>query len=205
MISEQQQELASLYAFDALSGEERAEFEASLRADPELREFARSLQKSADALVLVSPLAAPSAALREKVLSGLPSKSLPASGIPGLAGEPGFAFHGAHDPSGWKELDIKGAWIKLLSIDHTRGYAVLLGKLEPGVRYPPHVHHGSEDLYILSGDLHLGDRTLRPGDFHHSDSGTSHGVNHSVEGCTLMAVVPADHELVQFALTTESH
>ena len=51
-----------------------------------------------------------------------------------------------------------------------------------------------------TGDLHIGDRTLGPGDFHHSDAGTAHDLNYSVEGCTLLAVLPLDHELVQFAI-----
>jgi hypothetical protein len=55
-------------------------------------------------------------------------------------------------------------------------------------------------LIILTGDLHIGDRALSPGDFHHADGGTSHPVNYSIEGCTLLAVLPADHELVQFAM-----
>jgi anti-sigma factor ChrR (cupin superfamily) len=112
----------------------------------------------------------------------------------------GFLFHGADDPRGWKELPIRGAFIKLLSIERERGYAVLMGKLEAGVRYPAHKHTGAEELYILTGDLHIGDRTLGPGDFHHSDAGTAHEVNYSVEGCTLLAVLPADHELVQLAM-----
>jgi putative transcriptional regulator len=107
---------------------------------------------------------------------------------------------GAKDAEGWKELPVRGAWVKLLSLERQRGYAVLLGRLEPGVRYPAHTHAGAEELLILSGDLRIGDLTLRAGDFHHSDAGTSHGVNYSVEGCTLMAVLPAEHELVKYAL-----
>ena len=35
-------------------------------------------------------------------------------------------------------------------------------------------------------------------------AGTAHGVNYSVEGCTLLAVLPADHELAQFAMAEGS-
>jgi anti-sigma factor ChrR (cupin superfamily) len=117
-----------------------------------------------------------------------------------LKTESGFTFHGADVSAGWKELPVRGAWIKLLSLDRQRGYAVLLGRLDAGVRYPAHRHHGVEDLYLLTGDLHIGDRTLGPGDFHHSDVGTSHDVNYSVSGCTLLAVLGLEHDLVKFAL-----
>jgi anti-sigma factor ChrR (cupin superfamily) len=88
----------------------------------------------------------------------------------------------------------------VLSLHRDTGYAVLLGKLEPGVAYPAHYHPGPEDIFIITGDLQIGDRTLGPGDFHHADAGTSHPVNHSIHGCQLMAVLPVNHELVQLAL-----
>ena len=85
-------------------------------------------------------------------------------------------------------------------MERERGYAVLMGRLEAGVRYPAHTHAAGEELYILTGDLHIGDWAMGPGDFHHADAGTAHEVNYSVAGCTLLAVLPADHELVQFAM-----
>jgi len=207
MITEQQQEQASLYALGALPAAERQQFELTLKGDPELNELVRSLQRASDALVFTTRKLLPPPSLREKVLAHIRSDAVQGtSRETGKAAvqEPGFHFHGANDPQGWKELPLRGAWVKLLSIEKGRDYAVLLGKLAPGVQYPPHKHFGPEDLYILTGDLHIGDRRLGPGDFHHSDAGTSHGVNYSVEGCILMAVLPADHELVQLALTGAS-
>jgi len=203
MITQQQQEQASLYALDALPAGERQEFESALRANVELRELARSLQRAADALACIAPRLAPPQSLREKLLARIrlsATQMISQQADAEAARPPGFHFHAANDPEGWKELPVRGAWVKLLSLEKERGYAVLLGKLGPGVRYPAHTHFGPEDLYILTGDLHLGDRALSAGDFHHSDAGTSHGVNYSKEGCTLMAVLPADHELVKFAL-----
>jgi anti-sigma factor ChrR (cupin superfamily) len=95
---------------------------------------------------------------------------------------------------------VPGAYIKLLSLQEDRGYAVLLGKLEPGVRYPAHINAGPEDFYLLSGDLHVSGRVLRAGDFHHADAGSHHEENYSVDGCTLLAVLTTDDPLVQFAL-----
>jgi quercetin dioxygenase-like cupin family protein len=209
MITEQQQGRASLYAVGALTADEQRAFEAELCGNAELRDFARSLQRTSGLLALALPRAVPPRELRDKVLRRIEARSRrgeeaeragAAPSHPAPARPPGFLFHGADDPMGWKELPVRGAWIKLLSLERERGYAVLLGRLEAGVRYPAHTHEGSEDLYIITGDLHLGDRKLGPGDFHHSDSGTAHGVNHSVEGCTLLAVLPVKHELVQFAM-----
>ena len=202
MITEQTQEQASLYALGALPAEEARAFEAELRSNAELRELVRSLQNAADMLALSSPQVTPPATLKARVLDriGAPAATT-AKPAPSIAARlPGFLFHGAQDDKGWKELPIRGAWIKLLALVKERGYAVLMGRLEAGVRYPPHTHAGAEELYIVSGDLNIGDRRLGPGDFHHADAGTAHGENYSVEGCTLIAVLPAEHELVQFAM-----
>jgi anti-sigma factor ChrR (cupin superfamily) len=196
MITEQQQELASLYVLGALPEDEARAFEAAARADAELHDLVRSLQNATDMLALSSAQTTPPPGLKAKVLERI-SQPMPAK--PAAPRIPGFLFHGAQDEKGWKELPIRGAWIKLLSLDSDRGYAVLMGRLEAGVRYPPHTHAGGEELYIVTGDLHIGDRRLGPGDFHHADAGTSHGENYSVEGCTLIAVLPAEHELVQLA------
>ena len=113
----------------------------------------------------------------------------------------GLSFARAASESGWKQLPIPGASIKLLSLERDRGYAVLLGKLEAGARYPAHFHNAPEDFYILTGDLVVGDRKLVAGDFHHADAGSRHEENHSIEGCTLLAVLTASDPLVAFAIS----
>src|SRR5437899_139456 len=202
--SEQQEELASLYVAGALSAQEQRAFEAELQGSPDLRKLVRELQRAVDALALATPGTKLPSALKDKVLSRIAAAtdktSAAAVRAPSGGKAPGFLFHGAGDSQGWKELPIRGAWVKLLSLEPERGYAVLMGKLGAGVRYPAHTHFGAEELYILTGDLHIGDRVLGAGDFHHSDAGTSHGVNYTVEGCTLLAVLPADHELVKLAM-----
>ncbi len=202
-MTELQQEQASLFVLGAMPAEERPAFEALLRQDPELRHWVLEFQRATFLMAAASPAPAPPSGLRDAILARIkhPADQQPeaAAKSPRLA--PGFLFHGANDERGWKQLPLPGAWIKLLSLDRDRGYAVLLGKLEAGVRYPAHEHLGGEELYIITGDLHIGERALGPGDFHHADAGTAHGVNYSVEGCTLLAVLPAEHELTQFAMS----
>jgi len=198
MITEQQQEQASLYAAGALPEQEHAAFELELRLNTELRELVRGLNETAGLIGLSVPQVAAPAALKQKVLERIALKSSRKERARSKV--PGFGFVEASESKGWKELPIPGAWIKFLSIEPSKGYAVLLGRLEAGVRYPAHFHEGAEEIYMLTGDLHVGDRRLGPGDFHHSDAGTSHPVNYSEEGCTLLAVLPSNHELVQFAM-----
>jgi anti-sigma factor ChrR (cupin superfamily) len=202
MITEQQQDQAARYALGDLSAAELQEFIEQVRANAELRDFLHSLQKTVDGLAQSVPSVPPPAALKDKVLSRLRTRAAGGSQVVSDPTTPlslGLRFL-ASDESGWKPLPVPGAFIKLLSLEPDRGYAVLLGKLNPGVRYPAHTNAGPEDIYLLSGDLHISGRALGPGDFHHADAGSLHEENFSIEGCTLLAVLTTDDPLVQFAM-----
>jgi len=202
MINEQQQELASLYAVGALTAEEREQFERGLATNAELRACVREMQRTTDLLAISSTAANPPPSLKGRVLAKIDAlesdkKSKPS---PVLSALEGLRFQESAAEKDWKALPIPGAYIKLLSLEKERGYAVLMGKLDPGTRYPAHVNAGPEDFFILTGDLVIGNRKLVAGDFHHADAGSRHAENHSVEGCTLLAVLTTDDPLVGFAM-----
>src|SRR5579863_9553119 len=173
MISERQQELAGLYALGALSPAEQLAFKAELSGNPELRALTAGLRSAIALVAVATPAAAVPPGLKAKVLRRIGELGVaqpPNTLAPGP--RPGLRFAFAAGASGWKPLPIPGASIKLLSLEPERGYAVLLGKLEPGTRYPAHVNAGPEDFYVLTGDLVIGDRKLAAGDFHHADAGS---------------------------------
>jgi anti-sigma factor ChrR (cupin superfamily) len=199
MISEQQQEQASLYAIGALGDAEARAFEAEFRSNAELRELVHSLQRASDLVAMSSPSITPPLSLRDKVLRRIDAGQKPASTSTSPILE-GLRFLDSASAKDWKALPVPGAYIKLLSLEKDRGYAVLLGKLDPGVRYPAHINAGSEDIFILTGDLVVGDRKMVAGDYHHADKGSQHEVNYSVGGCTLLAVLTTDDPLVAFAM-----
>jgi len=200
MITEQQQEQASLYALGALNDVEQTAFEGELRNNEELHQLVRSLQRTADLVALSSPAQPLPPGLRDKVLQRIESTDKPEAkkSLPPLI--PRLSFIDAPGARDWKPLPVPGTYIKLLSLEKERGYAVLMGKLDPGARYPAHINAGPEDFYILTGDLHIGSRRLGAGDFHHAEGGSQHEENYSVEGCTLLAVLTTDDPLVAFAM-----
>ena len=203
MITERQQEQAALSALGTLDAQEQQRFAAEVRANPELRELLLSLQQALDRVTLAGPVVPPPPGLKAKVLARIQTQEATqeqANQTRTAAATMGLRFLARSETSGWKQLPVPGARIKLLSFEPSRGYAVLLGKLDPGVRYPAHTNAGPEDFYILSGDLQVGEQTLRAGDFHHADAGSVHGENYSVEGCTLLAVLTVDDPLVSFAM-----
>lgn len=202
MMTEQQQEQASLYVLGELSPLEQQAFEAELRAQPKFQALVHSLQRTTTLIAMATPALSPPPALRDRImrLVGAPAATPAAPSLTVETIPLGLSFIEANDSKGWKQLPVPGAFIKLLSFQRERGYAVLLGKLEPGVRYPAHLNAGPEDFCILTGDLHVAGRRLGPGDFHHADAGSHHGENYSVAGCTLVAVLTADDPLVAFAM-----
>jgi hypothetical protein len=200
MISEQLQDQASLYVLGALAPEEHRAFESELRENGELRDLLVKLQRTAGLLAKSGPQATLPPQLKSKIFERIAaSKEIPPVRVAGVL--TGLHFHEAASESGWKALPLTGAFIKLLSFEKERGYAVLLGKIEAGVRYPAHVNAGPEDFYILTGDLVVGNRRLLAGDFHHADKGSQHEVNYSEHGCTLLAVLTTDDPLVMFAMS----
>jgi anti-sigma-K factor RskA len=80
MIDERHEELASLYAFDLLEGQELAQFEATLARDPELQALVRDLRRTSATLAHTAPASVPPAALRQRVMASIaatPKKTAP--------------------------------------------------------------------------------------------------------------------------------
>ena len=204
-ISNKLGEDAALHALGALDGEEAQAFVQLLSQEPEARTEAAAFARVAGAIALSLPASpAPSLDLKERILRQAAQRKARTSletTLKQLAppSPGGFAFLREASGPGWVPLAMAGASVKLLSFDHDASYAVVLGKLEAGARYPSHNHLHSEDVYMLTGDLHVGDKIIRAGDFHHAEAGTRHDVNWSEQGCVLLAVLSKEDLLAQFA------
>jgi len=195
------EELAALNAVGALDGKDYNDLQGLVPgADPVVAsEVARFNDVAALLLASLSDLRPPAPELKERILRQVEQRKtgqIPQD-LGKLAPAQRFSLIRGEDVSGWRKLSVPGAFVKLLSLDQTRGYAVVLGKLDAGARYPAHQHSGPEEVYILSGDLNMGGLVLRAGDFHHSDAGTQHGENFSEHGCTILAVISSLDLLAQ--------
>jgi anti-sigma factor ChrR (cupin superfamily) len=183
-------ELAAGFAAGHLDAIERQEFRALLDASPEsARDQAASIIDTAALVSLSLPRQIPPAGLKNRLLSKIEKTS--------ETPDP-FQFVRSHQGD-WIPLKVPGAFVKLLSMDENKDYAVVLGKLEPGATYPAHAHIGPEEIYILTGDLYIGDVRLEAGDFHHATAGSRHGINRSEKGCTILAILSKNDLAAQFA------
>lgn len=182
MDREKLRELAAEIAQGSASPAEQAEFSGLLAgADPDLKQEIGQIF-DVGALLSIGLAKAPPAGLKEKVLSGARNNDLK-------------FVHGLAD-DGWQALPVPGAFMKVLSKNPELGHVVVLGKLEAGTRYPAHRHATAEQFILLSGDLVIGDKQLKAGDFHEAAAGSEHGENYSETGCVLLAILsPKDLRL----------
>src|SRR5262245_18778807 len=117
MITELQQEQASLFALDAMSDAERVAFEREVLAKPELRSLVGELRRVAVQVAVARSHAAPGPHLKARIMAELggasavpQSSSLSRPDL--LEKSAGLWFKMASESTGWKELPVRGAWIK---------------------------------------------------------------------------------------------
>jgi anti-sigma factor ChrR (cupin superfamily) len=133
-------------------------------------------------------------ALARAVDAGAPSSAVKARLMAALASPPvprGFAFR-FRDDEAWLPHPVPGIRMKVLALDRTADYAVLLLEAAPGTRFPPHHHRRAEECYVLSGSLTTCDRRMTAGDFLHADADTDHGELFTEGGAQVLLVVSAD-------------
>lgn len=185
-------ELASLYALGALDAEDRFAFEAHLDQGCDVcAEDVSSFEKIVD-LMAESVPATPSERLRERLLSKV-RKSPPAPGI--LLKQSGLLI-ARSDEFVWQPM-APGISYKPLYEDAARRYNTSLVRMDAGARYPSHHHAEIEELFVLSGDLHVENEVMRPGDYCRGDSGTMHGETFSDSGCLFLLMASQVNRVVE--------
>jgi quercetin dioxygenase-like cupin family protein len=76
-----------------------------------------------------------------------------------------------------------GLKIKVMSRIEAINRQTFMAWLQPGGQYADHDHDQDEEIYMIEGDLIIGDIVLRPGDFHIARAGRHHPVHRTTTGC----------------------
>ena len=105
------------------------------------------------------------------------------SGVRAIEDEPGMEERGA------------GIYAKVLASDSARGRLGMLVRLAPRAAYPPHVHAGIEQLYLLQGELWIDGRKLSPGDYNRAEQATADTHVWSATGCACILVTSGGDRL----------
>ena len=97
------------------------------------------------------------------------------------------------DGGAWSEAK-PGVLVKQLAVDPAQHSVTMLVRMDPGSSWPPHRHGGTEQCFVLEGELHVGEETvLHAGDFQSMDSATVHPVQWTATGCLLL-IVSSQHD-----------
>lgn len=124
-------------------------------------------------------------ALLERIRATKVAAATPTPAI-AIAVAAGWRFESARAAEGWRET-FPGVRFKTLSVDDARDVVMLLVEMQPGARFPDHPHAGgAEEGLLVSGDVEMDGRMMRPGDYYHADAGTTHVNITSPSGCTAL-------------------
>jgi anti-sigma factor ChrR (cupin superfamily) len=83
----------------------------------------------------------------------------------------------------WQEM-LPGLEMRMLRRDESKRRQTLLVRMQPGAIYPQHGHDDQdEEIFILEGDLVIGELVLGAGDFHMALAERVHPQHHSRKGC----------------------
>lgn len=91
----------------------------------------------------------------------------------------------------WRPGVVSGVEMRRLYSDQLRGTTTALVRVAAGTGLPAHRHVTAEQLFMLSGDAHIGGETLHVGDYYQAPAGTSHDVTHSEGGCEFLLISSA--------------
>jgi hypothetical protein len=179
-------DLAPMYALDCLSPKERAWVKQQMLDCPDLLDDMAQQQIAVAALSygtklptqIEDRLPALKNQLFDRLQLDLPETPIetPMSGF-----VPFFSMRS--NQLNWVKTPIPKVKIALLHCDQTTREKVGLLQAEAGMIYPRHRHGGTEEIYMLSGDLTLEGVTYYSGDYIRSASGSTHGEAYSREGC----------------------
>ena len=172
-------DIASAYAIRALPAAEAPGFEAHLASCGHCRRELEALRPIVDSFAAwPADVLRPSSSLQGRLAARIAAER---GGPPVLPPASGY-----REPE-WEEV-APGIFCKLLANDTERQRVSMLVRLLPGVAYPPHVHAGLEELYLLDGELWIGDRRLYPGDYSRAEAPSGDKHVWSETGCTCVLI-----------------
>ena len=184
-------ELALFYALGGLEARDVGQFEEHLRQGCEICSAELSSFKDVAAAIGSSVPADPPAKLRERLLARVGQ----ASRIPGRVYEQSGLLIARSEEITWKTI-APGIGYKPLYRDKARNYDTALIRMDAGARYPSHRHTQVEELFVLSGDLHVEDQVMYAGDYCRANLDSVHQQSFTDGGCLFLMMASPDNQIL---------
>jgi quercetin dioxygenase-like cupin family protein len=168
-------ELAEDYVLGALSLEERENLSKRLETNGALAAAVGEWESRLSPLALAGSVAPPPDML-DRIEARIAAAG---SELPGT-----FTSRGEGAP--WVEM-IPGLKMRLLYRNEAARRQTILVRMEPNATFPEHGHDDQdEEIYILEGDLVIGELTLNAGDYHLARADRVHPQHWSRTGCVAL-------------------
>jgi putative transcriptional regulator len=202
-LDDEARDRAALHALGSLPEAERREYEAHLAACAACRREVEGYGEVVRDLALAAPAAEPPSGLRGRLLHRIrgPEAAADPRSFRLWRQEPrqgAFVFEAAADAV-WEPGGAAGVEARRLYVDEAADRVTMLIRMAPGASYPRHRHAGPEECYVVEGDLLVGKRRMRAGDYQRAEPGSVHGVQSTEGGCLLLIVSSLHDELLPHA------
>lgn len=97
-------------------------------------------------------------------------------------------IHGGLAGSNWVPTDTKGLDYAVLRPQPGGGATIFL-RFAKGVHGRAHAHPGGEEVYVVSGDITIGEKRLKAGDYLYTPPGAAHAAD-AHEDTVLLVALP---------------
>ena len=96
----------------------------------------------------------------------------------------------------WEPRRKAGIFRKLLRGDSQKGESTTLLKLDPGIRYPRHLHPAGEELFVVEGRIRIEDKWYEAGCYVWTPPGAIHDV-FSDSGAVMLIRMPGPAQTLE--------
>lgn len=95
----------------------------------------------------------------------------------------------------WKPTGVEGVEICMLRQNETNGGSALV-RMRAGARFPKHNHPGGEEVYVISGQMKVGDQVVQAGDYLWTDPNQVHDAK-AIEETVFFVSSPRGIEILE--------
>jgi quercetin dioxygenase-like cupin family protein len=189
-------ELAPLYALDSLNADDQRWVEAQIAECPELSAELAAYQAAVDAIPYGAPIVPVASDLKTRLFASLGMEQpepLPLPSPEPATPAPDWANLVVRSRSWkWRPYHVPRIVAAPLHLDQQQRKLVAVVKAEPGALYPAHAHAGIEEIFMLTGDLTIGEQVYEAGDYIRSELGTVHTDAETRQGCMFLVHTSMD-------------
>ncbi len=201
-LDEEARDLAALYTLGSLDARAASAYDAHLDACPACRREVDSLRHALSGVAGLAAAVGPPVTLKARLMQSIHRQDVHEAPVqvwkhwaPDRAGA-GLTLLPKSSES-WEPTAAEGVEVRRLFVDIDNDRATMLVRMKRGSSYPTHRHAGTEECYVIEGDLLVGEHHMRAGDYQRASGGSVHGAQSTEGGCLLLIVSSLHDELLE--------